>query len=233
MSWRFIFAILIIAAGASAWGGIRLGEWLVAHGPVKPEVTTTPPELSEVPVLDADGKPFVAMAPQPLVDGRMAVPEAPEPVEWELEAPTVAQTQQETPISLATTTITMEEAIQIANANPHGLQGLADVGDLMGGDSPIGNDFGGSFDSTFGGTPQADSPLFIQPIDITTPPPAPPVVAGPQTTGNWEAALRQELQACAQLGFFDRPSCSWAARNKYCEPNNAWGRTRDCPGKNY
>lgn len=225
MSWRFIFAILIIAVGASAWGGIQLGEWLVAHGPVKPEVTSTPPELAEVPVLGADGKPFVALAPQPRVDGSQAVPEAPEPVQWELEAPSVAQTQQETPISLATTTISMAEAIQIANANPHGLQGLADVGDLMG----AGVSGGG-----LTGAPAAGSPQFIQPVDITMPPPPPPpVAAGPQTNGNWEAALRRELQACSNLGFFDRPSCSWAARNKYCEPNNAWGRTRDCPAKNF
>src|SRR5690606_34306305 len=104
MSWRFIFAILVIALGASAWGGVRLGEWLVAHGPVKPEVQTTPPEFSDVPVLDADGRPFVAQAPQPLVDGRLGVPEPPEPIRWELAAPPVAQIQAETPISLATTT---------------------------------------------------------------------------------------------------------------------------------
>lgn len=221
MSWRFIIAILIIALGASAWGGIRLGEWLVAHGPVKPEVKTTPPELAEVPVLGADGKPFVAQAPQPLVDGRQGVPEPPGPIPWELAAPTVAETQSDTPISLATTTITMEEAVQIANANPHGLKGLADVGDLMGGGGSIAN------------PASADSPQFIQPVDVTMPPPPPPVATGPQTTGNWEAALNRELQACSQLGFFDRPSCSWSARNKYCEPNNAWGRTRDCPSKNF
>lgn len=222
MSWRFIFAILVIALGASAWGGMRLGEWLVAHGPVKPEVKSTPPELQEVPVLGADGKPFVAVAPQPLVDGRLGVPEPPEPTSWELEAPAVAETQSETPISLATTTITMEEAIQIANANPHGLSGLADVGDLLG---------GGELASLPRG--QQGGPEFIQPVDISAPPPPPPVVNTPHTAGNWEAALRQELQACSKLGFFDRPSCSWAARNKYCEPNNAWGRTRDCPDKNF
>ena len=221
MSWRFIFAILIIALGASAWGGVRLGEWLVAHGPVKPEVKTTPPELAEVPVLDADGKPFVALAPQPLVDGRLGLPEPPEPIPWEMEAPSVAETQAETPISLATTTISMEEAIQIANANPHGLKGLADVGDLLG---------GGDIANL---PPQQGGAQFIQPVDISAPPPPPPVVTGPQTAGNWEAALSQELQACSKLGFFDRPSCSWAARNKYCEPNNAWGRTRDCPDKNF
>ena len=157
MSWRFIFVILIISLGASAWGGIRLGEWLVAHGPVKPEVKATPPELSDVTILDADGRPFVAAAPQPLVNGSLGVPELETPIEWELEAPSVAQTQAETPIGLATTTISMDEAIRIANANPHGLKGLADVGDLMGG----GNQTGGAANQ--GGQ-------FIQPVDIATPP---------------------------------------------------------------
>jgi len=221
MSWRIIFAIVIIALGASAWGGIRLGEWLVEYGPVKPEVKATPPELSDVAILDADGRPFVAAAPQPLVDGRLGVPELEGPIDWELEAPSVAQTQTETPIGLATTTISMDEAIRIANANPHGLKGLADVGDLMG----AGNQNSGAPNQ--GGQ-------FIQPVDITTPPPPPPPVAsGPGAGGNWEAALSKELQQCSQLGFFDRPSCSWAARNKYCEPNNAWGRTRDCPARSF
>lgn len=226
MSWRFIFAIVIISLGAAAWGGIRFGEWLVAHGPVKPEIKTTPPELSEIPVLDADGKPFLAQAPQPLLNGRLGVPDPLEPIQWEVVAPTLAELQAETPISLATTTISMDEAVQIAGANPHGLQGLADVGDLMGGGDSIGNVAAG---------PPTHGPQFIQPVDITTPPPPPPapVAAGPAGAGNWEAALRKELQACSRLGFFERPSCSWAARNKYCEPNNAWGRSRDCPAKNF
>ena len=221
MSWRFIFAILIISLGASAWGGIRLGEWLVAHGPVKPEVKAAPTELSEVPVLDADGKAFVAIAPQPLMNGGLGVPEAPEPIEWEVTPPSLAQMQKETPISLATTTISMEEAVQIANANPHGLKGLADVGDLLGETGQVAS----------GQTPQQGEQQFIQPIDVTQPAPAPPPAQ--RGGGNWEASLSQELQACSRLGFFDRPSCSWAARNKYCEPNNAWGRTRDCPAKNF
>lgn len=221
MSWRLIIAIVIVSLGASAWGGLRLGEWLVAHGPVKPELKATPPELSEVPVLDADGRPFVALAPQPLVDGRLGVPEPPEPVIWEVQPPTLAELQSSTPIPLATTTISMEDAVQIANANPHGLQGLADVGDLMSGN--------------LAGQPAlpTQGPQLVQPVDIAQPPPPPPVAAAPQTGGNWELALRKELQACSTLGFFERPSCSWAARNKYCEPNNAWGRKRDCPAKQF
>lgn len=231
MSWRLIFAILVIALGASAWGGIRLGEWLVAHGPVKPEIKTTPPELADVPVLGADGKPFTAVAPQPLVDGRLGIPEPPEPVQWEVQSAGLAQLQAETPISLATTTISMEEAIEIANANPYGLRGLADVGDLLGemqGQAAPGGD-------VIPGTGVHTSAQMVQPVDITVPPPPPPPAAGggPATGGNWQAALAKELQACSRLGFFERPSCSWAARNKYCEPNNAWGRTRDCPARNF
>src|SRR5690606_25087937 len=167
MSWRLIFAILVIALGASAWGGIRLGEWLVAHGPVKPEVKTTPTELAEVPVLDADGKPFLAIAPQPLVNGRMGVPERPEPVQWEVEVPSLAKLQADTPISLANTTISMDEAIRIVNANPHGLKGLADVGDLMDGGSG----------ASGGGAMHVPGTHVIQPVDISMPPPPPPPAA--------------------------------------------------------
>ena len=50
-----------------------------------------------------------------------------------------------------------------------------------------------------------------------------------QADGDWQLSLRQEIQACDSLSFFQRPSCAWAARRKYCEPNNAWGTIRECP----
>src|SRR5690606_24626630 len=67
MSWRIIFAVLIVMAGASAWGGLRLGDWLVAHGPVAPPVLVHPELANDVPVLDANGLPYTAQPPQPLV----------------------------------------------------------------------------------------------------------------------------------------------------------------------
>ena len=70
MSWRLIFAFLLLAAGASAWGGLQLGDWLIAHGPAQIQTPAPHPELDQATVLDANGKPYVASAPQVLPDGR-------------------------------------------------------------------------------------------------------------------------------------------------------------------
>lgn len=212
MSWRFILAILLVAAGASAWGGLHLGNWLVAHGPTSP-VVPTHPELSDARVLDADGKPFMARPPQPLVNGRQGVPEAPDQVAWQIPETSASELESKAVIHLATTTITMDVARQIAEGdfNVPGLSGIADVGNLAGGR-------GGD--------------QSLQPVDVAPPPPA-PSTGTPQSDHAWQASLRQELQACSAKSFFDRPSCAWAARNKYCQPNNAWGRVRDCPAKSF
>lgn len=165
MSWRLIFAVLLIAAGASAWGGLRLGDWLIAHGPAQP-VMPAHPELEPVPVLGADGKPFVATAPQPLPDGRLGVPLQTPPVNWEIQ--TVPLMDSAPPIALATTTITMDEAIALASQNQqNGLEGIATVD-------------------------------TIQPVDITTaPPPRPrrdsrrPATGRRPSSRNWRCASKK------------------------------------------
>ncbi|HUH40313.1 MAG TPA: hypothetical protein VL024_05500 [Castellaniella sp.] len=203
MSWRLIFAILLLSAGASAWGGLRLGDWLIAHGPTPP-IAPAHPELDAVAVLGSDGKPFVAAAPQPLPDGRQGVPHPAPPINWEIQPESLMTMGR--PIALATTTISMDEAITLAAQNQqNGLQGIAQVGNALGG---------------------------VQPVEVT--PVAPAITAPPPPTadaGNWQAAFRQELTRCEQEGFFSRPSCAWAARNRYCEPNNAWGRVDGCPAR--
>lgn len=210
MSWRFMFVVLFIAAGLSAWGGITLGHWLIAHGPETSPVTE---ELmvSDVDVLDADGRPYTAQPPQPLVDGRLGVPEPVTHIAWNVPETSLAEEAGELPIAIATTTITMEQARTLAH--PDGLQGLADVGDLIG---------------ALQGNQQV-----LQPVDVPPPPPPPVQQAQPQAGGDWQVSLRQEINACGRLGFFERPSCAWAARNKYCGPNNAWGQTRDCPARSF
>lgn len=55
--------------------------------------------------------------------------------------------------------------------------------------------------------------------------------ASPSATLNWQDALRKELAQCSKVGFFKRPGCIDSAQNKYCEPNNAWGKISDCPDR--
>lgn len=208
MSWRLIFAILLLAAGASAWGGLQLGDWLIVHSPSQVQATEPPVELTDTPVLDANGKPFIASAPQPLSDGRQGVPSLPPPVDWQIQ--TTPLMDEHRPIALATTAISMDEAIALAAQNQQdgsGLQGIANIGALL-----------------------ADQ--TVQPIDVPPPPPS-PNIADTQAVGggNWQTAFQAELKACEALGFFSRPSCAWAARNKYCEAHQAWGKAKDCPAK--
>lgn len=47
----------------------------------------------------------------------------------------------------------------------------------------------------------------------------------------WVAALDRELERCAELGFFDRPECAWTARKQFCEPNQGWGKVKECPAQ--
>lgn len=219
MSWRFMIVVLLAAAGASVWGGLRLGDWLVAHGPAAKTVSGEP-LVATVPVLDANGKPYVAQPPQPQVNGQLKVPEPIPPVDWKIPEKSLAGLSTNGIVDLATTTITMDEAKQIAaGSGRQALTGIADVSGLnLGGDSK---------------TSPVTQP--IQPIEVPgVPPPTTTAPAAPVNTSKaWQASLRQEILACSAQSFFDRPSCAWAARNKYCEPNNAWGKVHDCPAKSF
>jgi hypothetical protein len=203
--------MLAIAAGASAWGGVQLGDWLVAHGPQQAPAAAESLDLTAAPVLDANGRPHVAQPPQPLLDGRLAVPEPPTEIAWHIPEKPLTETH-DSVIDLSTTTITMVEAQEIAQAGNQRLVGIADVGNLNLG----------------GGTNTGAQP--IQPIETA---PAPLASSRVAPNSSWQASLRQDLQACSALSFFDRPSCAWAARNKYCEPNRGWGQVRDCPAKSF
>lgn len=204
MSWRLIFAFLLIAAGASAWGGLRLGDWLIANGPTK--IFTPPhfPDLDNDGVLNADGKPYTATAPQVLSDGRQGVPTAAPPVDWSVS--TVSLMDSFSPIALATTTISLDEAIELASQNdPANELGAIEQ-------YPI------EIDDAINQIAQASQGAANQ--------------QSSQTAQNWQTKFQAELKACEKLGFFARPSCAWTARNKYCEPNNAWGKVPGCPSKN-
>ena len=220
MSWRFLFAILALFMAASAWGGLQLGEWLVANGPLA-SAAPGRPEIAPLEVLGADGKPFSAQPPQPLVDGRLDIPQPPEPVAWEITPETLNELFANNLISLATTRISMAEAEQIAALESGKLVGIGDVGDLISSFEKQGNNEGT--------TP-------IQPVEIPDVPTGPGAGSRPEAVASntgWLNQLRSELQACNAQSFFDRPSCAWAARNKYCTPNSAWGYVAECPAKSF
>lgn len=202
MSWRFIFAVLLLTAGASAWGGLHLGDWLIAHGPVQPLPPITPPELTDSPTLGADGKPYVVSAPQPLSDGRLGVPQMQPPISWQIED--ISLMAQPSKIALATTRISMDQAIAIASGEDQ-FDDLEDIINLTAGS-------------------------HIQPIDVPSLNDSQP--ANKSTNKSWQNEFHAALKACENEGFFSRPSCAWAARNKYCEPNHAWGVVDGCPAKN-
>jgi hypothetical protein len=43
---------------------------------------------------------------------------------------------------------------------------------------------------------------------------------------DWHAALRADLNACAQQSFFQRPACVERARKKHCPGH--WDQTEEC-----
>ncbi|WP_369818490.1 hypothetical protein [Achromobacter sp. Root170] len=92
------------------------------------------------------------------------------------------------------------------------------------------------------GAPSAPAPSAKQERVTAPASSAAPALAGPQPTLRiteipapdpmaWVAALDGELAQCAERGFFERPECAWAARKQYCEPNQGWGKVKECPAQ--
>lgn len=91
--------------------------------------------------------------------------------------------------------------------------------------------------------PSSIAPIpAAEPHTPPTPEPATNAPTGPRSTLRiteipaqnpwaWLDALRGELARCAQLGFFERPDCAWAARKQFCEPHRAWGTVKECPSR--
>lgn len=219
MSWRILIVALILGMAASVFGGIQLGNWLVEHGPPKQEALDAYQDLYSIPTLDADGKPYVSAPPQPLVDGSLAVPDAPERSEWEVT--TVNLLTERPPIALGTASGGSGSQVERRHTSSSGLQGITQIGTQN--------------NHIVTTTPNEN---ILQPIDLGSTPPPPsqevqvsglPINANP----NWQIDFQRELKACESLSFTKTPSCKWDARNKYCGPNNAWGRVPGCPAKNF
>jgi len=130
-------------------------------------------------------------------------------------------------VKLSRERITQEQAREIAAASEVPLpQGSSDV-------STLDLQAPGTGTAVNGGQTQ-QAPAQVQAGGYGNPqlvqPPPPNSSPAPGAPG-WQDALKRELAQCASQGFFERPSCSWAARNKYCAPNRAWGTMAECPAR--
>ena len=229
MSWRFLIAILIAAAGAAAWGGIQLGDWMVAHAPQANANATVNQDdnWSQQPVLDANGHPYTAQPPQPRVDGTLGVPDHPPQQDWAVQRASLFDSTVDPSVQLSRGNATDDQAAAVAAGN-NSLRGTSDVATL---------DLDAAINRNPPPAPASQQPITASPglghAPLVAQARAPAAQSHPaaSTAPSWQESLRREVAQCSSLGFFERPTCVWAARNKYCEPNRGWGSIPECPAR--
>ncbi|MEI2416659.1 hypothetical protein V8Z80_10775 [Orrella sp. JC864] len=222
MSWRLLFLTLVLALGASALAGMQLGDWLVQRAPVAvPAPGEDDPDPDEV-VLDANGRPFMRQPPQPRVDGTLGVPEQPARTEWEISTVSLFETVKDPNVLISRNRMGAAQARELAQAAAGRLQGPQDVVTV-----DVARPGEGSHAPPLSGQP----PLTY--ADPSLPGQGGQNPAAAATQPGWQQAFQAEMAKCSQAGFFERPTCAWNARNRYCAPNNAWGRVEGCPKRSF
>lgn len=221
MSWRLLFLTLLLALGASALGGMQLGDWLVQKAPVAvPAPGQNDPDPDQV-VLDANGKPYTRQPPQPRVDGTLGVPDEPANPDWRITSVSLFETVANPNVIISRERVGASEARQLAQAGAQ-LQGPQDIVTV---------------DVARPGEGSHPAPIPGQAPPAYANPPMQPAPGQGQQAGaaqpGWQQAFQAEMEKCSRAGFFERPTCAWNARNKYCAPNNAWGQVEGCPRRSF
>lgn len=220
MSWRVLIIFLLIAALASWQGGIQLGEWLVSRAPETVASTSRPKDSNEQ-MLDANGKPFTAQPPQPRIDGTLGTPRERTLIDWQVTN-TLATQFNEDPESMK---IDIDGQL-IGYAGEGGYERRDHELSAGGKGLPQGQDDITTLDVTSTRQNADASSTRSTPVTNTAPARSTQPV---QLT--WQQKLKTDLDQCATQGFFQRPTCIQNARNRYCAPNNAWGKHPDCPSR--
>ena len=205
MSWRFLFAFVVLLLTASVVSGVVLGNWLVDQAPrITGEARTNTARPLEV-VLDAAGRSLVSEAPQPLTDGTLGLPRPqPEPL-WQVQPISLFDMALDPMVVLARGDESYTVSDMLTQAGQGLAQGPADIGTI---------DLTGS--ATAGGAP-------INTAQTSS------VAAATATEQTWQQQLDAAIKACASVGFFSRPGCIERAQRKFCDPNKGWGREALCP----
>ncbi len=227
MSWRVLIIFLLLAAVASWQGGLQLGEWLVARAPESIASASSSRNNSGEQMLDANGKPFTAQPPQPRVDGTLGVPRESAPLEWTVTA-VIAEQFDADPNAMKVDAEGNYERQdhELAAGGAELLSGNHDIATIDVGDTTKEQYAAPTAQGTTvrTGNTRQDNAQVNQPDRLTTP-------ASAALT--WQQALKKDIEQCNSAGFFQRPSCVQNARNKFCAPNNAWGKAPDCPARGF
>lgn len=166
----------------------------------------------------------VPLAPLP------ALPTEEAPSEWEttkpeagvsVDAPQTAAPAQSAPAASAPVPSATSSPDAASDADASAASG-ADASAASGARAPTGtSDAAGAANAAAPATAAPSAPRSM--LRITEIPARNPMA--------WVDALDRELARCAELGFFERPECAWAARKQYCEPNQGWGAVKECPAQ--
>lgn len=166
----------------------------------------------------------VPLAPLP------ALPTEEAPSEWEttkpeaavsVDAPQTAAPAQSAPAASAPVPSATSSPDAASDADASAASG-ADASAASGARAPTGtSDAAGAANAAAPATGAPSAPRSM--LRITEIPAQNPMA--------WVDALDRELARCAELGFFERPECAWAARKQYCEPNQGWGAVKECPAQ--
>jgi hypothetical protein len=209
MSWRVLIVLLVLAAVASWQGGIQLGNWLVTRAP--DTVASVADKDYKTLKLDALGRPITAQPPQPRIDGTLGVPRELDPIECAIEAVTADDFE------------TDPNRMKVDDDEDE--EGTASEG------SETSDAKRSARNARERADPAANSAGASDSARRPTAPPVPPGIT--VSVISWQQSLKQELEQCAKVGFFQRPTCLQNARNKFCAPNDAWGKTADCPPRQH
>ena len=202
MSWRWLLVFVILMLAAAAAGGVALGNWLVQASPSISAEARTNTARAPEVVRDAAGRPLTSVPPQPLLDGSFGAPVEAVQPMWEVQAVSLFETNLDPMVVLGRGDDAYTVSDMLSAAGAGLVQGEGDI-------------------ATVDLTAQAQAPAAAA-VDVAQAP----------SSASWQDQLADAIDACQNVGFFSRPNCISRARQKFCEPNRAWGQHPLCPSQN-